>query len=181
MNRLAVLLCSIWLVFFSACLVYEEMTVTITFDENFQHGSIKVFFTGISTSDSSRKKQQGDYEDLIEMLEEDDFLLDMVDDGIYIKERRIYEKEGVLYGYYSGVFRTLNIDGERLKENENERILQIDINRGDELTSNGRIYQSEDSTLIFWPKDVSQFVYTIKKSYDHNVYSLLPFIEAEHK
>jgi hypothetical protein len=155
------------------------MTVTITYDENFQYGLIDVYFSGIASTDSTHEKQAADFEDLISMIEEDDFLLDMVEDGIYIKERRIFEKNGALHGFYSGVFRNLNIDGERLREEDNGHVLQIDVDQGDKITSNGRIYQDTDSSSIFWPKDTTKLVYTIKKSFDHNVYSLMQFFEAE--
>ena len=79
MKRITLLICLIWVFIFSSCLVYEQMTVTITLANDFKAGTVEVSYSGISSSDSSEVKQRQDFDDLIAMLNDDDFLLDSVD------------------------------------------------------------------------------------------------------
>jgi len=178
MQKLTIIFCFFCVIAFSSCLVYEQMMVTITFAEDFKTGVIEVVYSGIASSDSTDQKQKADYDDLIDMLENDDFLLDSVDDGIYVKERHLFVKDGKLCGKYYGIFRKLKMDGENLKEKGEERILQIDTDENDVVTSNGKIYQSDDNTFIIWPKDNLKITYTVRKTYNQPIFNLLPYYNS---
>jgi len=179
MKKLIIIICLLSIFIFSSCLVYKQMTVTITFAEDFKTGLIKVVYYDLVSSDSTKNKQMEDFEDLIEMLKDDVFLLDSVDDGIYVKDRRLYEQDGKLCGTYSGIFRKLKLDDEHLKEKGEERVLQIDTDEEDVVTSNGKIYQSDDNTFIVWPKDQRKLTYTVRKTYKEPVFSLLPYYKSK--
>ena len=181
MKRLTYLFCLFFVLIFSSCLVYKQMTVTIMYAEDFKSGLIEVKYSDIASSDSTVKKQMGDFEDLIGMLEDDVFLLDSVDDGIYIKDRRLYEQGKKLCGSYSGIFRKLKLDGENLKEKGEERILQIDTDKDDVITSNGKIYQSDDNTFIIWPKEERKLTYTVTKTFKQPIFSLLSLYKSHSK
>ncbi len=157
------------------CLIYSTVKYEIEYNENFTMGTVKVTYTNLRDSEADKDKQKKTFIDLVEMLEEDDFLLDNIDDGIYVRERYLYEENGQLIGSYSGIFKRLKIDSEELKTKENERILIIDKDEGDIVTANGKVLESEDSFIISWSKDVRKLEFTVKKSLGKPTYSLLDY------
>ena len=79
-------------------------------NENFTMGTVKVTYTNLRDSEADKDKQKKGFLDLVEMLEEDEFLLDNIDDGVYVRNRYLYEENDQLIGSYSGIFKSLKID-----------------------------------------------------------------------
>jgi hypothetical protein len=158
-----------------SCIIYSTVKYEIEYNENFTMGTVKVTYTNLRDSEADKDKQKKDFIDLVEMLEEDEFLLDNIDDGVYVRNRYLYEENDQLIGSYSGIFKSLKIDSEELKTKENERILILDKDEGDIVTTNGKVLESEDSFIISWPKDVRKLEFTVKKSLGKPTYSLLDY------
>lgn len=170
-------LSAIIIVFFllHSCIIYSTVKYEIEYNEKFTMGTVKVTYTNLRDSEADKDKQKKGFLDLVEMLEEDEFLLDNIDDGVYVRNRYLYEENDQLIGSYSGIFKSLKIDSEELKTKENERILILDKDEGDIVTTNGKVLESEDSFIISWPKDVRKLEFTVKKSLGKPTYSLLDY------
>ena len=170
-------LSTIIVVFFllHSCIIYSTVKYEIEYNEKFTMGTVKVTYTNLRDSEADKDKQKKGFLDLVEMLEEDEFLLDNIDDGVYVRNRYLYEENDQLIGSYSGIFKSLKIDSEELKTKENERILILDKDEGDIVTTNGKVLESEDSFIISWPKDVRKLEFTVKKSLGKPTYSLLDY------
>ncbi len=158
-----------------SCIIYSTVKYEIEYNENFTMGTVKVTYTNLRDSEADKDKQKKNFMNLVEMLEEDKFLLDNIEDGVYVRERYLYEENDQLIGSYSGIFKSLKIDSEELKTKENERILILDKDEGDIVTTNGKVLESEDSFIISWPKDVRKLKFTVKKSLGKPTYSLLDY------
>ncbi len=165
------------LIIFASCLTYSTVRYDIEFDDNFESGKIFVTYTDLRSSEESVEKQKSDFAELIKMLEEDKFLLDSMEDGIYIKERDLSENNGKITGSYSGIFKKLRFDSQELKQTKNERTLTIDKDDGDVVKTNGKILESADTFIIAWPVDEHKLYFSINKNYDDKTYSLLDYLK----
>jgi hypothetical protein len=168
-------ICSIVLIFFlNGCLTYHVVEFTIDYNDDFNSGYLTVSYSDIRSSETDTLKQQKDFEELIELYKGDIFLLDQVDEGLYVKERKLYEKNGKLYGSYSGIFQKLKIDDGGLQTRNDERYILIDIGPDMELESNGKVYRSDYNALVVWPTDQKKLkIRKIVKDYDNVGYSIL--------
>jgi len=163
----------LFIIFMFGCLTYETAEIRIIFNENSQNeGIIEVTYTNIESSEALLEDQQKDFNELIEHYQGDQFLLDQVSDGIYIKERELFEKNGKLIGKYSGIFRNLKFDNEELKTVNDEYIMLMD--EDDEIVeTNGKIVKSEKNIFISWPKTKKELYWKVKINGDPQTYSLV--------
>ena len=156
----------------SGCLTYQIYEVTAVFNDDFSRAAVTATYTDIRSSEKDSVKQREDFDDLIKKYQEDDFLLEEVGSGIYVKERRIFEKNGQINASYSGVFKQV----EPLKVKGDERyILLEDVDPGDKIESNGKVLRSKEIALLVWPKELKKISYKVTKAWDKPTYSLLHF------
>jgi hypothetical protein len=149
---------------------------TIDFTENFDSGTITVFYTDIRSSESDEEKQKADFDELIQLYQEDNFLLDMVEEGVYVKERTLYEKNGMIMGGYSGIFQKVQIDNNVMDLRNDERFILLNISENEKIETNGKVYRSENNALLVWPKDQKNI--TIKKivqNYNNTGFSIINY------
>jgi hypothetical protein len=145
----------------NGCLTYHIVEYTIDYADDFNSGKFSVKYTDIRSSESEPEKQKKDFDELLELYEGDMFLLDQVDEGIYVKERKLYEKDGKIYGSYSGIFQKMKIDDNEMKVRNDERYILLDISAAEDIETNGKIYRSENNALLVWPNHQKHL--TIKK------------------
>jgi hypothetical protein len=162
------------LIFISGCLTYSTVKYQLEFNEDLSGGTIKVLFLDIKSTEVDTEKQRKDFIGAVELLFEDDFLLDNIEEGIYIKKRDMYVENGKLNISYSGIFRSSKLAEKDMKITENERILRFDKNKGDVATSNGNVVETEDSFIFSWPKDLKNPEFEIKRKMEDS-YSLLDY------
>jgi hypothetical protein len=137
----------------TGCLTYSTVEYRLKFNEDLMSGTITVQYSDIRSSEEKIEKQKGDFQDLVELVREDDFLLDSIEEGIYIKERKLFLEKGKLNGSYFGIFRDINLDDEAFKFNNDERRIVMSINEDSQVESNGKISKNDKSVLITWPKE----------------------------
>jgi hypothetical protein len=136
---------------------------TIDFADNFDSGK-------------EEEKQKADFDELIQLYQEDKFLLDQVEEGVYVQERKLYEKDGSVIGSYSGIFQKVMIYDSELKVRNDERYILLDISPEEKIETNGKIFRSENNALLVWPKDQKHL--TIKKTvqdYDKIGFSIIDY------
>jgi hypothetical protein len=176
MKRYLFLILIIPVIFFTGCLTYSTVKYEILFNDDFTAGTVRVTFMNIQSTEQDTSKQRKDFESLVEILFEDDFLLDNLEEGIYIKKRDLYVEDGSLNVTYSGIFRSSNLAAKDMHITENERILRFDKNDGDKATSNGKISETEDSFIFSWPKDLKNPEFVINRKAEQS-YSMIAFFE----
>jgi hypothetical protein len=142
----------ILLLLLQSCLTYRSIEYRIIFNENFDQGKIAVNYNDIQSSENEIEKQEKDFKDLIELLFGDEFLLDNVDEGIYVKDRKLWKEDGILKATFNGIFKELKLDDSELKIENEERILILK-NDGDTYECNGKVLQTEKNVIMVWPKD----------------------------
>lgn len=174
----ALLFISLFLIviFVNSCLTYHIVEYTIDFADNFDSGKIIVTYTDIRSSETEEEKQKADFDELIQLYQEDKFLLDQVEEGVYVQERKLYEKDGSIIGSYSGIIQKVMIDNSELKVRNDERYILLDISPAERIETNGKIFRSENNALLVWPKDQKHL--TIKKTvqdYDKIGFSIIDY------
>ena len=154
----------------TACLGYRSLEYRISFDENFNSGKIMITFEDIvsdnfinpdtkdeadSTVQEIIKKRKNDFDQVLEMIEDDEELLDALEQGIYLKKRYLFEAGGKLHGRWEGIFKELTFT----HEEESLRILKDEIfltlkkdSDFERVETDGRLSQSENIITISWPK-----------------------------
>ena len=178
LNRIIIVISLAILTGVIGCLTFQKMRVEIQFNDNYRQGDIKVIYTGIETSESDKDRQMSDFEDLREAVEEDNFYLDALEDGIYVKEIQLKKVNHKLVGEYTGIFRNLRIEGKPLQVNENDCSLEIAKEEGYKIKSNGKVTEDKHKFTIVWPKSDGHLWYEITCTPDQPVYSLLPYFDS---
>jgi hypothetical protein len=174
--RLTILLIVIFL--FQSCLTYRAVTYKINFNERFDHGTVNVDYKDIRSSEKEPKKQEEDFKEAVRLLFEDDFLLDNVEEGIYVKDRKLWEDNGILKASFSGIFKELNVDGNKLDVQNDERILFINESDVD-VESNGKVLKSDKNIVLIWPKDQRELTWTMKDiDTAKDTYSLIDYYRS---
>jgi hypothetical protein len=164
------------IIFLNGCLTYHVLEYTIEYADDFNSGQLLVKYSDIRSSETEVEKQKQDFDELIELYKGDIFLLDQVNEGLYVNDRKLYEKDGILFGSYSGIFQTLKIDGNELNTRSEERFILLDIGPDMEIETNGKVYRSEHNALLVWPIDKKKL--KIKKTvrdYDNVGFSILKY------
>ncbi len=164
------------IIILNGCLTYHIVEYTIDYADDFNSGHFTVKYSDIRSSEKEVEKQKQDFDELIELYTGDNFLLDQVDEGIYVKDRKLYEKEGKLFGSYSGIFQKLEIDNNEMKTRNDERYILLDIGPDMEIETNGKVYRSEQNALFVWPIDKKKLkIKKTVKNYDNVGFSILKY------
>ncbi len=176
MNRV---LLSLMVVLFlvNGCLVVSATEYHITFDEKFKRGKIKIIFNDLRSDNipdpakkdsvfvsEMQRKRQGDFDDLLEMVKDDESLLDAVDMGIYLKKRYLAEANGQLNGYWEGIFNKLRFTDEKesLQVLDNEIVVKIKKEDEDDyVETDGQLSDHGDYVQITWPKTQHEIYWKI--------------------
>lgn len=165
------------LFFLHSCLTYRSVEYHITLNENFDKGTISVNYNDILSSEKEITKQENDFKDLIDLLFGDDFLLDNVDEGIYVRDRKLWNDKGVLKANFTGIFKNIKFDDRELKVENGERMLILK-NDGDTYACNGKLLQTEKNVIMVWPKDQRDLYWKqITKLEDEPTFPLISYYE----
>ena len=152
----------------NGCLIVRSFEYRISFDENFNRAKIKIIFGDLRSdhiSDATKmdsvaikelqQKRQGDFDELLEMITDDEPLLDAVGMGIYLKKRYLFASENLLNGCWEGIFGDLRFteEEESLKVLKNEIVLKIKKDDDTEyIETDGKLLELGEYIQITWPK-----------------------------
>ena len=183
----------------NGCLSFRATEYRITFDEKFKQGKIQIIFEDIQSDhiqdptktdslniNEIKRKRQGDFDGLLEMIEDDESLLDAVEMGIYLKNRYLEEKDGHLNGYWEGIFNNLKFDDEKesLRVLESEIVLNLKIDAEDDsVHTNGKLTGSGKYVCITWPKTEHELYWKIvtKESEEKSVSLIDEYLKWKEK
>ena len=152
MKKYFVLFTLLIFLLFQSCLTYRSIEYRIIYNDNFDQGTIIINYNDIQSTEEKSEKQEEDFNDLIELLFGDEFLLDNVDEGIYVQDRKLWKEDGILKANFNGIFKNIKLDDSELKIENEERMLILK-NDGDIYECNGKVLQTEKNVIMVWPKD----------------------------
>lgn len=171
--------------YFNACITWKLIQVRIEFVENSDTGNITLTFEDLRSSQKpdeketeKKKKIENDFEQVLSWYQGDDYLLEWVDNGVYIKNREMFEKDGVLYFRFRGItkdFKSSFNEHEGLKVEGDKRNLTLDKDETIGIISDGKVIETDDQVIITWPKNqrVISWKMIMKTNDDPNIYPLI--------
>ncbi len=158
----------------SGCLTFRIIHYSIEFSDDFNIGKVTVAYTDIRSSEEDADKRSKEFKELIKLYKDEAFLLDQVEDGIYVKERQLFEKDGSLNAHFSGIFEKLKINENELKVKNNERFILLEISPEEKIETDGKSHRSDQNVLLVWPKDQKKIYFKIIQTvYDETTYPLI--------
>ncbi len=171
-----VIFLAVWLALVGGgCLTFHSQQVIIRFADDFETGEITVRFTDLRSDETIPEKQQEDFALLVKNLDSDEMLLDELENGIYVKQRRLYEENGALHGEYSGVFRDLKFGDSELRTQNDERVLIVEADEEIGIETNGKMVRTDGNIVITWPKDQQELSWKLINLNYEKAHSLLSY------
>ncbi len=142
-------------ILFSGCLIYETIDYRLRLNSDGKSGSLWIEYTNIESSAVDTAKQREDFSELIDKWKGDKYLLERLDDGVYIKQRSLTLSRGILLWKESGIFS----DVRKMKDGvQYEDTTRITISKDQTvLSTNGTATVTRDSTVISWPPHTRDF------------------------
>ncbi len=140
---------------FGGCLVYQTIEYRLTLNSDGKGGSILIQYSNIGSSALDTAKQNEDFNELISNWKEDKYLLERMDDGVYIKQRSLTLRNGVLVWKETGIFSDVQKMKDGVKYDDTTRIT---VGKDQTIQStNGTTLITKDSTFVFWPPHTRDF------------------------
>jgi hypothetical protein len=136
------------------CLASETTEYKITMNEDGRSGTIISIMRNVQSDESEDSKQAKDFDEAIRSWKGDDYLLDRVHDGLYVKDRNLAIEDSVLVWKEKAIFSDL---GDVFKHEFNNDTLKFVI-KGDQsvVATNGTVVPGKDSTIIYWSLPASK-------------------------
>jgi hypothetical protein len=145
---------------FNGCLIYETVEYRVRLDSNGKSGTILIRYNNIQSSSDDGKKQNEDFQELLDKWKGDKYLLERMNDGVYIKERDLKLSNRVLVWREVGIFSDVRKMNDGISYDDTTRIsLAKDESV---LATNGVVLLSKDSTVVVWPPHTRDFQIKIK-------------------
>ncbi|MCI0472468.1 MAG: hypothetical protein L0Y76_02680, partial [Ignavibacteria bacterium] len=129
----------------------------------------------LTSSDSTIEKQRSDFDGLVELIHSDEFLLDHVDNGIYVKERRLYEENGKINAFIKGIFKELKEEELKLRVDEEEIVLTCQKDDDVRIESDGKILETENNMIVTWPKTTNEIYFKFVPVNSEKKYSMIEY------
>jgi len=147
--------------FFAGCLMCESTEYKITLNEDGKSGTLVTIMRNVQSGESDLAKQQKDFEQAIQSWKGDDYLLQRVHEGMYVKERNLAIENNVLVWKEKAIFSDLEDAFKHDFKNDTLRF----IIKGDQkiVSTNGTIQPSKDSTVVFWVSLPSKEIFLTTK------------------
>jgi len=139
----------LYLAFFAlGCLISETTQFTITMNDDGKAGTIVTIMRNVQSAEVDAEKQEKDFEEAIRSWKGDDYLLERMHDGLYVRDRNLSIEDNALVWKEKGIFSDL---GDVFKHEFRHDTLRFII-RDDQniVATNGTVISTNDSTIVFW-------------------------------
>ena len=175
MKIVKIILLSFLLIFLSGCLTFDFWEVRIMFNEDSDHkGKIFITYSGVASDSDSLDTREEDFNEVLESYCDDDILMDQVKEGVYVKERKLYEQDGKLNFTYSGIFSGFD-PGPDIEKINNEYVIEFTDKNMVLVKTNGETEKIEDGFIIKWSLTQKELYFKVQNKNDEKRNSLLPF------
>lgn len=148
LQRYSALFSLFFALFFVGCLMCETTEYKITMNEDGKSGTLVTIMRNVQSGESEQTKQQKDFEQAIQSWKEDDYLLQRLREGMYVKDRNLSIENNVLVWKEKAIFSDL---GDIFKHEFKNDTLRLVV-KGDQkiISTNGVIQPAQDSTVVIW-------------------------------
>jgi hypothetical protein len=168
MKRLKILFAASAILSLSGCYICETIATRIQIREKGPKAMalVVIEYQNISSGEADSSEVKEDFDELIQDWQGDEYLINRMDDGVYVKSRELFIHEGKLVGRETGITKQLDEIYE-FSLADGERILQLEDKDFELVETNGKIRKDQDVTAIAWPAD-STILYWKQRSLEFN-------------
>jgi hypothetical protein len=166
MKRLNLLPVAALLLPLTGCYFSETIETRITLnDKASPKATVSIEYSNISSGEADLKDVKKDFEELIEAWQEDGYLLERADEGLFVKNRELLIRDGKIVGRETGIMKDID-DTYKFWDIDDEKIMLFDDSDDDyELVeTNGKILKTDKNILIVWPKEAAELRWTQRLS-----------------
>ncbi len=140
---------------FGGCLIYQTIEYRLTLNSDGKSVTLSIRYTNIESSSTDTAKQREDFNELIGNWRGDKYLLERMDDGVYLKKRALSMVHGVLVWNETGIFSDVARMKDGVKYDDTTRIT---VGKDQTvLSTNGTVLLTKDSTVVSWPPHTREF------------------------
>jgi len=144
------------------CLISEYDEYRIKLNADGKSGTISIINRNVQSDQIDPLKQQEDFNNLLRDWKSDSYLLEKTKDGVYVKERKLFQerhvlvwKEVAIFSDFHQLFRDV-IVGDRIR---------IGFGKEETITAtNGELIRTKDSTIVHWPQATKEFVLKVQRN-----------------
>jgi len=133
----------------SGCLTVEKTSLDIHLDSD-KSGSYQAEFYNIQTDATRAQEQENDFQDLIKATRGNDYLLDGVEQGRYIRSRQVKVEGGVVVGREEGLFRVSKSGEFPPLVRDKDGGFHVKLEKNEKLASTNGGWVA-DSGFVRWP------------------------------
>ena len=148
------------LLLLSACLTVEQISTRIIFEQDKNVIRIHILYDNIASAEAVEKDVEADFEYLIDQVEDEAYLLERLEQGFYMKNRRLFIAGGKIMAEEELITR----DPESLKKEfglvlDSARWM-LPIDKGDDdfevIAHNGTLLKVGDKSHLIWPETTGE-------------------------
>ncbi len=133
---------------FIGCLVSETTQFTITMNDDGKGGTMVTVMRNIQSEETESDRQAKDFDEAIRAWKEDDYLLERMHNGLYVKDRALSLEGNQLVWRETAIFSDL---GDVFRHEYKEDTLRFIIKDDQKIVAtNGTVLATKDSTIVFW-------------------------------
>ena len=152
-------------IFFSGCLVSEVTEYRITLNDDWKSGTFTTLMRNVESDSQDSSTQRKDFQTLIDNWKSNRYLLEEMEKGLYVKERKVRSEKGKLVWRESAIFADIS---KLLPEFSSDEPLKFPLTdtSGQRVSTNGSLTMIKDSLFIIWPPHTKVFeMKTIQRSF----------------
>ena len=156
-----ILLTFLSLLCFAGCLISEREEYTLKINPDGKTGTLTSVKYNVQSGTGDSADEAKDFTDLINNWKSEQYLIDQVKQGTYIKDRSVKLEKGIVVWRETALIADVEKILPHYHPGDTTRFV---INPEDNTISgtNGTVINMKDSTIIFWPPDTKLFTLRMK-------------------
>jgi len=163
MNRIYWIPCMFLLFLLPACLTVETILTRIIFDKNTELIRIIILYENISSAESDIQDVEADLKYLIDQVEDEAYLLERLEQGFYIKKRRLFVQEQKIMAEEELITRDPEAIMKEFNLLQDSLYWKMPLNKRDSdfevVSHNGELFKTETENNLRWPKDIQEITW----------------------
>lgn len=146
---------------FAGCLISEITEYKLTLNTDNRSGTFTIVRKNVESNESDTAAQRKDFSELLANWKGDQYLLDQMDKGLYVKSRSMALERGKVIWRETAIFSDITRLIPNFDFNDTLRIPLHDTT-GLDLSTNGAVVAERDSVVIKWPRQTTRFELTTR-------------------
>ncbi len=165
MKRISILLVAMFMLSLTGCYFSETVETRITLnDKASPKATVLIEYANISSGEAKLDDVKKDFDQLIKDWQGDEYLLDRAQEGMVVKNRELFIRDGKIVGRVAGIMKDID-DMYKFWEIDGEKIMLFEDGDDYEIVeTNGKILKTDKNTLIVWPEDTAELRWTQRLS-----------------